>query len=102
MLGRALSAKPGEVWTAAAPNGLVVGRVSNIRVEGGPAVARMAEASRGELSQVLFREMGEAAQVYSRSKLKVKVDPARARAAVGFEPLAPAEKAKAGEAEKKK
>lgn len=98
VLGRALSAKPGEVWTAAAPNGLVVARVSNVRVEGGPTVARMAEASRGELTQVLFREMAESAQAYSRSKLKVKVDQNRARAAIGFEPVA--EKGKA--AEKKK
>lgn len=95
VLGRALAAKPGEVWTAAAPNGLVVGRIGNIRVDTGPSTAQMAEATRGELSQVLFREMAEAAQTYARNKLKVKVDPNRARAAVGFEPLP--EKGKAAE-----
>jgi peptidyl-prolyl cis-trans isomerase D len=100
VLGRALAARPGEVWTAGAPGGIVVGRVDNVRMDSGPTAARMAEMTRGELTQVLFREMAESAQVYARSKLKVKVDPARARAALGFEPLP--EKAKAGEAEKKK
>lgn len=100
VIGRALAAKPGEVWTAGAPNGIVVGRVDNIRMEGGPTAARLAEMARPELSQVLFREMGEAAQTYARNKLKVKVDRDRARAAIGFEPLKP--EAKAGAAAEKK
>jgi peptidyl-prolyl cis-trans isomerase D len=102
VLGRALAAKPGEVWTAPSPNGLIVGRVANIRIEGGPTTARMAEATRGQLAQVLANEMSAAAQAYARNKLKVKTDPARARAAVGFEPLP--EKGQGAEkgAEKKK
>jgi peptidyl-prolyl cis-trans isomerase D len=47
---------------------------------------------------VLFREMGEAAQAYARTKLKTKVDAARARNAVGFEPVTDEK----GAAEKKK
>jgi hypothetical protein len=46
----------------------------------------------------VFREMAEAAQLYARTTLKAKVDPARARSAVGFEPVAE----KKGAAEKKK
>jgi hypothetical protein len=42
--------------------------------------------NRGELAQAVFREMAESAQVYARTKLKVRTDPARARAAAGFEP----------------
>jgi len=97
VVGRALAAKPGEVWTAGAPGGIVVGRVDNVRMDAGPTAARLAEMNRGQLTQVLFREMGEAAQNYSRTKLKVKVDQARARAALGFEPQ---EKAKDGQKDK--
>jgi peptidyl-prolyl cis-trans isomerase D len=100
VLARALGSRPGEVWTAGAPGGIVVGQVGNIRMDAGPTAARIAQMSRGELSQVLFREMGESAQLYARNKLKTKVNAARARDAVGFEPLP--EKGKAGEAEKKK
>jgi len=87
VLGRAFSAKAGEVFTGRSPNGVLVGRVDNIRVEPSPIAAQMAEASRGQLSQAVFQEMNQAAQVYARAKLKVKTDPARARAALGFDPL---------------
>ncbi|MFN9928941.1 MAG: SurA N-terminal domain-containing protein [Phenylobacterium sp.] len=86
VLGRTFNAKSGEVFTARAPNGVLVGRVDNIRLEPGPAAAQIAEASRGQLSQAIFQEMSQAAQVYARAKLKVKTDPARARTALGFEP----------------
>jgi peptidyl-prolyl cis-trans isomerase D len=86
VLGRAFNAKSGEVFTARAPTGVLVGRVDNIRLEPGPAAAQIAEASRGQLSQAIFQEMSQAAQVYARAKLKVKTDPARARTALGFEP----------------
>lgn len=100
VLGRALSARPGEVWTAGAPGGIVIGRVDNVRMEGGPTAGRLAEMSRGELTQVLYREMGESAQTYARNKLKTKVNQARAREALGFEPLA--EKGKAASLVEKK
>ena len=99
VLGKALSARPSEVWTAGSPNGIVLGRIDNIRVEAGPTAARMAEMSRGQLTQVLFQEMAESAQAYARNKLKVKVDRDRARAAIGFEPLKA--DAKAGTEKKK-
>jgi peptidyl-prolyl cis-trans isomerase D len=86
VLGRAFNAKSGEVFTARAPTGVLVGRVDYIRLEPGPAAAQIAEASRGQLSQAIFQEMSQAAQVYARAKLKVKTDPARARTALGFEP----------------
>ena len=100
VLGRALSARPGEIWTAGAPGGIVIGRVDNVRMEGGPTAGRLAEMTRGELTQVLYREMGESAQTYARAKLKTKVNAARAREALGFEPLA--EKGKAASLVEKK
>ena len=71
--------------------------MTNIRMDASPTAARLAEMNRGQLAQDIFREMAESAQAYARSKLKVKTDPERARAAAGFEPLAktkdkPAEK----------
>jgi peptidyl-prolyl cis-trans isomerase D len=85
VLGRAFNARPGEVITARAPNGVLVGRIDNVRLEPGPAAAQMAEASRGQLTQAVFQEMTQSAQNYARTKLKVKTDPARARTALGFE-----------------
>lgn len=87
VLGRALAARPNEVWTTRTPAALAVGKVSNIAVEAGPNTGRLAEQARGELTQTVFREMAEAASSYARTKLKVRTDPARARAAAGFEPL---------------
>lgn len=87
VLGRAFAGKPGEAWTARAPNGIVVGQVSNVRMEPGPTAARLAEANRTELAGILFREMAQSAQTYARAKLKVKTKPELARAALGFEPL---------------
>ncbi|MEW5687632.1 MAG: SurA N-terminal domain-containing protein [Pseudomonadota bacterium] len=100
VLGRAFASKPGEAWNARMPNAIAVGQVSNVRMDAGPTAAQMAEANRGELTQAIFREMGEAAQAYSRTKLKVKVNPAKAREAIGFAPLA--DKSGKGAAEKKK
>ncbi len=103
VLGRTFAAKQGEVWVARAPNALVIGRVEAVRTDSGPTAARLAEENRGALAQVIAREMGEAAQVYARTKLKAKLDPARARAAVGVEPLAAANGGdKPDAAEKKK
>ena len=96
LIGRAFGSKPGETWTARASNGLAVGQIGNVRMDAGPTAARLAETNRGELTQVLFREMADSAQAYARAKLKVKVNAERARAAAGFAPL------EKGAAEKKK
>ncbi|MDZ4374413.1 MAG: peptidylprolyl isomerase, partial [Phenylobacterium sp.] len=87
VLARAFAAKSGEAWSAGGPTGLVVGRVEAVRVDSGPTAARLADSSRGELTQVLFREMAESAQAYARNKLKVRVDRDRARTVLGFPPL---------------
>lgn len=96
ILGRAFSAKPGEVWDARAPGGLAIGRVENVTVEPGPSAAMLAEQNRGGLAQVLAREIIEAGRAYARNELKVRIDRDRARSALGFQPLAE------GAAEKKK
>lgn len=95
VLGRTFASKPGEAWFARLPNAIAVGQISNVRVEAGPTAAQIAEANRGELTQAVFREMGEAAQAYARTKLKVKVNAEKARAAIGFAPLAETKSGKA-------
>jgi peptidyl-prolyl cis-trans isomerase D len=86
ILARAFAAKPREAWSTPTPTGFAIGRIDNVRMDTGPTAARMAEMNRGELAQAVFGEMAESAQVYARTKLKVRTDPARARAAAGFEP----------------
>lgn len=86
ILARAFASKPREAWSTPTPNGFAVGRIDNVRMDTGPTAARMAEMNRGELAQAVFREIAESAQVYARTELKVRTDPARARAAAGFAP----------------
>ncbi|WP_411287021.1 SurA N-terminal domain-containing protein [Phenylobacterium sp.] len=97
ILGRAFAAKPGEVFTADNSQfGLVVARVEAVRAGSGSTLARMAEDSRPQMTLAIFREIGEAARTSARQTLKVKTDYARARAAIGLEPVQqPAEKGKA-------
>ena len=93
VLGRAFSAKPGEAWVARGATGIVLGRVNNLRMEANPSAAQLAEGNRGELTAGLFQEIAQSAQVYARTRLKVKTNPTLARSALGFEPVAPAGKA---------
>jgi len=86
VLARAFAARTGEAWSTPNQQGIAVGRVDNIRMDSGPMAAQLAEMNRGELAQAVFREMADSAQVYARTKLKVKTDTVRARAAAGFAP----------------
>ena len=64
-------------------------------------VAAQVEAARPQLTMAMFRDMAEAATLAARDKVKVRIDAARARAAIGLdpEPAAPAAKAPAKSAE---
>ena len=59
----------------------------------GPEAAQLAEANRGKMTEGLFQEMAQSAQIYARTKLKVKTNPTLARSALGFEPVAVKDKA---------
>ena len=98
VLARAFNGKSGEAWSTPSQQGIVVGRIDNIRMDAGSTAARLAEMNRSELAQAVFREMADSAQAYARAKLKVKVDVVRARAAAG---LTPREVAKGKSPEKK-
>jgi peptidyl-prolyl cis-trans isomerase D len=86
VLGRAFAAKPGEVFSGPTPNTFAVGQVSNVRMDPSPIAAQAAEGQRRQMTQEVFRELATAAQTAARTKLKVRADPAKARAAIGLEP----------------
>jgi len=67
--------------------GFVVGKLEAVHAGEGPTLARMAEEMRPQMSVALYRELADSARAYARQKIKVTVDPARARSALGLEPL---------------
>lgn len=87
-LQKAFTAKAGEVFTAENGQafGLVVGKLEAIHAPSGPTLARATEDLRPQVTMALFREIGADARRYARTELKVKVNPAQARAALGLEP----------------
>jgi peptidyl-prolyl cis-trans isomerase D len=99
LLAKVFTAKPGEVFTAEnARFGFVVGRLQNVSAGEGPTLARMTEEARPQMTVALFRELEETARNAARQEMKVKINEARARTALGLEPIAPAK----GKAEKAK
>jgi peptidyl-prolyl cis-trans isomerase D len=94
MLGKIFTAKPGEVFTAQFSRfAMVVGKLDAVHA-GDPAVlARTAEQIRPQMSQAFYREIGEAAEMAARQKVKLTIDENKAREAIGLEPL---DKAAAG------
>ncbi len=88
IISRAFRAKTDEVFVVRPPQLIVVvGQVSNVRVEAGADAANLAEQSRPELTTAVFRELNASAQAAARIKVKTRVDLNRARAAIGMEPL---------------
>lgn len=101
-LMKAFTGKSGDVFTAEDVRpGFVVAKIEAVRAPSGVQLARMTEDARPQMTMGLFREIGESARRVSRTEMKVKVYPDRARSALGLEPLV--EKAGAtGKAEKQK
>ena len=88
LLAKTFTSKPGDVFTAENSHfGFVVGKLETVHAGEGPTLARMAEEMRPQMSVALYRELADSARGYARQKIKVTVDPARARAALGLEPL---------------
>ena len=98
LLAKLFAANNGDVLIADDVQfGLLVAKLEAIRAADGPQLAQMTEAARPQISLALFREMNEAAHRAARDKLKVRIDPNRARMALGLDPLPTP-----GQAEKKK
>ena len=90
MLGKLFTSRPGEAFTAENSHfGYVVGRLEAIHTGDGVTIAQTAENLRPQMTQALYRELGESAHTYARRKVKVTVDTNRARQAIGLEPIDP-------------
>jgi len=88
ILGHVFGGKPNEVFVARARNfAMVVGKVDATRTGDPAQLAQLAEQTRPQMTETLFREIGQSAQAAAREELKVKVDYNRARAAIGLPPL---------------
>ncbi|MET3527562.1 peptidylprolyl isomerase [Phenylobacterium koreense] len=104
-LGKAFSAKPGDVFTAEHTQfGLIVGKLEAVRAPTGPTVARITEEVRPQVTMALFQDLGVAARKAARTEVGARIYPDKARAALGLPPLTKEEKAPAtaGKAEKAK
>jgi len=87
-LGKVFSVKTGEVFTAQDTSfGIIVAKLEGVRAPSGPNLARLTEDTRPQMTRSLFTELGESAQKAARAQVKVIIDPARARSALGLEPL---------------
>jgi peptidyl-prolyl cis-trans isomerase D len=79
-------AKPGDPFTTRAPQGgFLVAKVEAVRPGAVPQMARITEAMRGQTSQGLLRDVGQAAQDAAKTQLKTKINLDLARQAIGVD-----------------
>jgi peptidyl-prolyl cis-trans isomerase D len=86
LVAQVFSGKPGDVFTAGGQTGIFVGKIEAIRTADVDAMAHAVEANRPRLTQAYLRELVDAGGAAAREEIKVRIDPARARAALGLEP----------------
>lgn len=88
-MGKIFGLKVGEAFSGedAKAFGIVVGKVEALRGPVPTALGRMTEATRPQLTQTLFREIGTDARKSARNTIKPKTYPNVARVALGLEPL---------------
>jgi peptidyl-prolyl cis-trans isomerase D len=87
-LAQTFSGKVGDVFTSRGQAGIIVGRIEAIRTADVASMARAVEAERPQMTEGYLRELLTAARTAARSKVKVRIDPERARAALGLDPAA--------------
>jgi peptidyl-prolyl cis-trans isomerase D len=88
ILGAVFGGKVGDVFTARGRGfAMVVGKVDSDHVGDTAQLAALTEQARPQMTETIFREIGEAAQGAARVKVKTKIDYNRARAAIGLQPL---------------
>jgi peptidyl-prolyl cis-trans isomerase D len=86
-LGQVFSGKPGDVFTARDRQfGYVVGKIDAVHAPAGDTAAKMAQAMGDQMTVAYVREVENAARLAARKKVKVSIDVARARTALGLEP----------------
>jgi len=94
LTGEAFRSKPGDVFVAGAHGGIAVARLEAVHPGDTASLAALTEQIRPQMTSAVFRDMGKSAEDAARRKIKVTVDYARARSALGLEPVAVDAKAK--------
>ena len=88
ILNHVFGGKPGEAFTARARGfAMVVGKVDANHVGDPAQLATLTEQARPQMTETIFREIGDSAQTAARIKVKTKIDYNRARAAIGLPAL---------------
>jgi peptidyl-prolyl cis-trans isomerase D len=85
--------KPGDAFTSRGQTGFVVGKIEAIRTADVDTMARAVEAERPQMTEAYLRELVGAAHTAARTKIKVRIDAERARAAIGLDPATAAKPA---------
>lgn len=85
-VGKLLAAKPGESFVAPASGGVAVGKVAAITGGSVADVARATPQVRGQLQQMMMSDLSESIRNIARDRIKPKVNPVRARLALGLSP----------------
>jgi peptidyl-prolyl cis-trans isomerase D len=81
------TAKPGEVFSAQAPQfGILVGKLDGVHSARPDDIAPLVEQQRQQLTQDLFEQVGNSAEKYARDKVKATTNLDRARMAIGVDP----------------
>ena len=96
LIAQVFTGKPGDVFVAGGQTGVSVGKIEAIRTADIDAMARAVDANRGRMTEAYLRELLTAAHVAARDKVKVRIDPARARTALGLDPNVAKPAGKAG------
>jgi len=99
MLGKLFTSRTGDVFTAQNSHfGFVVGKLEAVHVGDPATLAQTAEQLRPQMSSGFIRELGESAHTAARREIKVTIDAAKAREAIGLEPIDPKAAAAGGKA----
>jgi peptidyl-prolyl cis-trans isomerase D len=85
-IGKVFAAKPGEAFIARTSIGVTVGKVSAITSGPVGEVARVAQQGSSQVSEMLTNDVGETLRDIARERIKPKVNPAKARQALGLSP----------------
>jgi len=97
LLAQSFTGKPGDVFTAHDNGfGVMVGKIEAVRLGDVTNMARAVEANRPQMSEAYVRELLDTARAAAKTKVKVTVDAAHARAALGLEPETAKPAAKGG------
>lgn len=88
VLGKAFSAKPGEVFTGPDVQfGVVVAKLNSIKPGDLAQAARIAEDQRPQITMQVFEEIGQLGRKAARLAVKAQIDQNHGRRALGLEPL---------------